>query len=148
VQTRYGFVSNSSSTNFIVIAAGKQTAQTPTSTYIIGEEGHSTFGWAFNKYDDVHSKINFAWIQAKYAEKDHPEWMKMLEVVIAEAFQANSIECKLSLEFDEENKRYAYIDHQSAYCDDKNCEMFDSMENLEQFLFCPNSYIQGGNDNT
>lgn len=72
----------------------------------------------------------------------------MLEVVIAEAFQANSIECKLSLEFDEENKRYAYIDHQSAYCDDKNCEMFDSMENLEQFLFCPNSYIQGGNDNT
>jgi hypothetical protein len=43
--------------------------------------------------------------------------------------------------------RFAYIDHQSAACEGENTEIFDSAEDLERFIFCPESYIQGGNDN-
>lgn len=40
-----------------------------------------------------------------------------------------------------------YIDHQSSAVEDQNIEMFESMEDLEKFLFSPDSYIETGNDN-
>lgn len=43
--------------------------------------------------------------------------------------------------------KYGYIDHSSSACEDQNLEMFETEENLKNFLFNNSSYIQNDNDN-
>lgn len=73
------------------------------------------------------------------------EWLEMLNSVIQEYTGCESVVCDITTEYDNEDKEDAYIDHQSAFPD--NTEMFDSRQNLVNFIFNNSSFIQGGNDN-
>ena len=141
MKIRNGFVSNSSSSSFIVIGNKPITNVKLNENFVIGKYGECEFGWEFIKYDDMDSRINFAYLQARHKE----EWMIMLYDVLRK-YGAVNIECILSDDWNS-GGRWAYIDHQSAACEGMNTEMFDNDESLEQFLFANNSYIQGGNDN-
>ena len=136
MKTRHGFVSNSSSSSFIVI--GTRDFEHPTnyidSTYTVFENGTTDFGWDVTTYRGMDTRINFAWLQAKY----NPSWMEMLEEVMKE-----HLGCSEIVEIDADG----YIDHQSAACEGENTEMFETRETLARFLFSPDSCIEGGNDN-
>jgi hypothetical protein len=76
------------------------------------------------------------------------EWREMLEEVIKENTGAIDIDWRISTDYHPpEGYTWAYIDHQSAACEGSNTEMFNSRDDLKNFLFCPDSLIQTGNDN-
>lgn len=139
---RQGFVSNSSSSSFIVIGDGSVSIRSLPVDFIIGEEGHCEFGWDVDEWYDFESKLNFAYLQSTH----NYQWRQMLLKVLRDRGAVN-ISCCLSEDYGRDGKKWAYIDHQSAACEGMNTEMFDSEEELIKFLFCPQSYIQGGNDN-
>jgi len=74
--------------------------------------------------------------------------MKMLNRVLKRYLKVKNIHWDgVSLEYNEKTKDYCYIDHQSSATEGMNTEIFDSEDQLKNFLFSSNSYIQGGNDN-
>lgn len=151
MKIRSGFVSNSSSSSFILIASGKVTPPALPANFTIGEAGCHEFGWQQAVYMDFESKVNFAYLQAQYAQKDaNDQWMIMLQDILRKCGVEAIAVSVISGDYDDENYedcKWAYIDHQSAYCDGQNCEMFDSSDSLRSFLFHPRSYIQCDNDN-
>lgn len=141
MKIRNGFVSNSSSSSFIVISEDESTYRPPTlsANFFIGDDGRNDFGWQDERYWDFESKLNFAFLQAKAASEDNNDnWTDMLWVVLGECG---------AIEIDEDMDKWSHIDHQSAYCEGENCEMFESEEQLRNFLFNTSSYIQCENDN-
>lgn len=169
MKIRSGFVSNSSSSSFIVIGfvaddnKMKNLRKRFEGTVLVVDKnfGHARFGWETEKYHDMGSKIIFSYIQAisliedvrnvddKFKAKAE-DWLKMLEKVIKDNLGVREIEWKLTtiLDLEESNGKYhAYIDHQSASYEGMNTQMFDSEEELTRFLFNNDSYIQTGNDN-
>lgn len=142
MKMRNGFVSNSSSSSFIVISDGPIFTGPISSDLIIGEDGHCEFGWEFERWYDFESKLNFAYLQSQH----NNEWRQMLLKVLRDRGAINISSC-LSEDYGRDGKKWAYIDHQSSAWEGMNTEMFDSEEQLIKFLFCPQSYIQGGNDN-
>ena len=175
MKIRNGFVSNSSSSSFIVFGKDLENNRDTfgflnmkpeklyswSDTYTIRlelpfPEAEYEFGWAFERYYYVKDKINFAIIQALDSGDKKWEYKEMLRKVLQKQLDR---ECKehpvLDLRIDY-NRFYwdsisegnnAYIDHQSAAHEGENLEIFESEEVLENFLFNRNSYIQGGNDN-
>jgi hypothetical protein len=154
MKIRSGFVSNSSSSSYIVIADstnpmtnGLWQREYPLSTldvrYIGGKR---KFGWEVEHSGDFPSKLWFAYMQAVYAKR--PEWVKMLEEVITEVIpHIEKIVWPVNFQ-DWKSEDYGYIDHQSAaYEDGINTEMFDDPNTLKKFLFHPYSYIKTDNDN-
>ena len=138
MKKRIGFVSNSSSSSFIVIGTGKDESyivkQAAAEGYIIfGSQGETEFGWGPAVITDVFSRINFARIQAE----NKPEWQEMLDDVIRQETDCDAICWEVD----------GYIDHQSAAHEGENIEMFDSKDMLRRFLFCSDSFIQLDNDN-
>lgn len=142
MKVRKGFVSNSSSSSFIVINAENGHEYPKMEGSVLGTIGETEFGWGEYVLDDVWSRINFAWVQAGYLGK-----MEMLESVIKRCLNMNEIEWALSKEYDEPGKIWAYIDHQSSAAEGENTEMFDSEQMLEDFLFGVGSSIHLDNDN-
>ena len=140
---RNGFVSNSSSSSFVVIGKEVSSNTKLPNDYVVGASGECEFGWDFVKYDDIDDRINFAYIQAGCKD----DWMYMLEELL-KAHGVQEFESRITNEWDcEGDEVYGYIDHQSAACEGENTEIFDSPEILERFIFCVDSFIQGGNDN-
>lgn len=153
MKTRHGFVSNSSSSSFIVIADGE--LENPTNHYrdsgepykIFANGGEYEFGWQREEYSDAASKINFAYIQATIMDSrgGDRKYQSMVEDAIVEyygascAYDAYQPSCTYGLG--------PYIDHASSASECENMEMFKSPEALKQFLFCSGSYIQNSNDN-
>jgi hypothetical protein len=162
MKVRNGFVSNSSSSSFIVIGDGKPSQQQcypeiegRPGEFIVGLYGETSFGWDHREYSTSWDRVNFAWIQAQYcADKtrgiNRPERMEMLTRVIKEYTGAKEVSSVIDLAFDGPEGPYnvwGYIDHQSSADESMNLEMFENDETLARFLFSPDSYIQGDNDN-
>lgn len=151
MKTRIGFVSNSSSSSFIVIANVKGSYFPPSlpANFTLGEYGEKEFGWQQERYSDFYSKINFAYIQARAAQDaGNNDWMTMISTVLQACGVVNLL-VSIVTSYDYDGPDWAYIDHASAYCKDQaqNCEMFDSEEELRNFLFNSESYIENDNDN-
>lgn len=143
MKIRLGFVSNSSSSSFVVIDADKGYVKISRSL-VFGNKGETEFGWGPAELDDVHSRINFAYLQA--FDLKHRD---MLEKVIHKHSGADGeITWNLTDDWDpKDGKRHGYVDHQSAACEGENLEIFESEKSLKDFLFGVGSKIVLDNDN-
>ena len=142
MKIREGFVSNSSSSSFVGIGTSGEkqeiNLEEDSTWYIIGEQGETEFGWGPYKIKDIHSRINFAYIQATAIE--HQGWQDMLEEVLRENLNLR-IDCCITSDWSKSAssnsskyvKEYGYIDHQSSATEGENIEIFDSKENLYNF---------------
>lgn len=170
MKVRNGFVSNSSSSSFIVIS--DEDLEIPEfynqvkKNLVIPNDfgGNFQFGWEKIRYSHFNDKLNWAYLQAQYASTAGAPgkkeiYLQMLEEVLKEVFGINEVKVNLLVEdysrnydedYDEEGNDiiYGYIDHQSTLAEDpENKRIFQTKEMLKNFLLSSKSFIQGGNDN-
>lgn len=139
MKNREGFVTNSSSSSFIVVKHSDYNKVLGNGIdLIIGEVGETEFGWSEHYYHNFYDKLNFAYMQTTYSNYDGTGWKNMLVRVLKESGFNNIF---VPLNFD------GYIDHASSATEGANTEMFDTEEALADFLFNEESYIRTDNDN-
>lgn len=169
MKVRAGFVSNSSSSSFVVIAEGGEEEKIPERALnpegelpIPNDFGHYSFGWETITYTDILDRINFTLCQIMYLSddssfppKENTEAQEVFDTFM-EVLKDGGIKPKLIISEEDAKKEgqfiYAmsfdfYIDHQSSAIEGKNTEILDSYESMYDFIFRKGSYIQGGNDN-
>ncbi len=148
MKTRQGFISNSSSSSYIIIGNQEEyitpqefiTEFTKEGVLIVDSTiGETEFGWGPNQIYGMGSRIIFSYIQTDYG--CNIERLTLLEKVIREYTNISKIIWNIDSNGDDEEKDWAYIDQQSSYIEDRNLEMFDSKEKMKNFLFNKNSYI-------
>ena len=145
MKTRLSFVSNSSSTSFVVI--GKQDPiKYPVSQVVSNADfGETEFGWGPDVVYGAGSLINFAFIQTDYGR--NPARLEILERVIKEHLGDIEIIWEISEDAECMSKQWGYIDHASSHAEGQNLEIFESDAVLKHFLFSPDSKIVLDNDN-
>ena len=170
MKVRSGFVSNSSSSSFVVIAK-KRDKEIPipiafSDTLKIPRNlsGETDFGSSGGKYSDFDSKLNFLILQALYA--DDIDYLSLIYQILRQKFGNIDIKNNLRRDFvdfdDEEDNseeldklHFGFIDHQSigggflelfegSPEDKKKSLVFrvDSLvEKMYNFLFMRDSYL-------
>lgn len=169
MKTRNGFVSNSSSSSFVVIAK-KRDKEIPipvtfSNTLMIPRNlsGETDFGSNGGKYSDFDSKLNFLMLQALYA--DDIDYVSFIYQILKQKFGNIDIKNNLRrdfVDFDDEDDseeldklHFGFIDHQSvgggfleffegSPDDVKKSLVFrvDSLvEKMYNFLFMRDSYL-------
>lgn len=160
MKVRFSFVSNSSSSSFVTVVRGRldiPALPNCDSQYWDLEEscisipqtfgGKREFGWEQEISSDFGSKLNWAILQANAtSDESREELYAMIDNVLSRNFHLSKTPCfKSNLRYDYNNdENLGYIDHQSI---GSGMEIFDSEEELEYFLFCPQSHIETDNDN-
>ena len=169
MKIRIDFVSNSSSSSFIVITdsgkmAEKKEISAEADQIVVPslEMGEACFGWQTEKYYDFWSKLNWCAIVVltkKGLEEDETSDEKLKDEVSKPWFRANEMENMLKsvcvkfgydVVLAEQSKDYCdfYIDHQSNIVEEPdNARMFASEKTLHDFLLNDGSYIDNSNDN-
>jgi len=156
VKYRHGFISNSSSSSYIIIGNSSYDRLDPlynrnSNTFdpsLITKSDFIEFGWGPYTVQDVQARIVFTMIQVEamirnpYGYDEFKGWKtpegQMLIEVIKEVSDLQLI-WKLP--------SGAYIDHQSRADEDRNIEMFKDKETLKQWIYCNDSKIVLDNDN-
>ena len=146
MKTRTGFVSNSSSSSFIVINAktGHNFPNWDSHLIVDSSFGETEFGWGPETITGIGSRVIFAYFQAKYDNND--KWIKMLENCITSNTDVETIEWKVNID-DWDSEDHGYIDHASCACEGENTEMFGGPALLRDFIFGKGSKIVLDNDN-
>ena len=140
MKIRIGFVSNSSSTSFVVIGrsgtlempSGDNERICVTGSYQFGRSGYTRH---------TKGRIAFAWMQAQYQKRD--DWITMIKEVVKKV-TGLELACLVDPFADHCVSSYSYIDHQSI---GESNEIFSSIDELKAFLFDKDSCIKMGDDN-
>ena len=153
MKIRNGFISNSSSSSFIIIGNKKKVypkLNNEGQLIINGEWANLRFGWTPEIHSIFLSRIVFTYIQAYYLKEynKQPEYLEQLDKVLFKYIPNLKEVIWKNIEMEDAlHPNFAYIDHQSASYEGENIEMFESDEKLASFLFCTDSYIKTDNDN-
>lgn len=133
------FVSNSSSSSFIVVGNSLKK-----NTVSLRPWKHGDLEFDYGNWSDCDSKLNFLMIQRGYT--DNPTMTYMLKD-FCEKYNIDYDEYEKYIEHCMENNwsdNYpeAYIDHQSvAYENSEIYDIFNSLENIERFVFDDTSIL-------
>jgi hypothetical protein len=156
MKTRTGFVSNSSSSSFVVISEKEVTpltydtykAEYKGAQFILGRDGKKTFGCENEIYDMFRDKINWAALQAVYQNSmGNGHYIGLINRALVKlGYKEEDIIWEYLIG---DRKTFkAYIDHQSTFDESpENDKIFDSDDTLMRFLLNNDSYIRSGSDN-
>ena len=145
MKIRAGFVSNSSSSSFIVV--GLKTDYDYSDYEYNLSSGVCEFGWGPERLFDITSRINWVMVLAK-TEEDFNLIERVLKSVLKKKQYKKDFNFFKDRLLNHDGKlndyTYAYIDHQSK-CDTEN--LFKDENKMKAFIFNEDSFIQLDNDN-
>jgi hypothetical protein len=154
MKNRTGFVSNSSSSSFLVIVREPYTVIPALKSHVFvgsSKSGTHQFDWGPETHYDEGSKMLFAYMQTQYRmevnKKEGERWLDMLNKVIREELKVDRVKWHLHMDYDLGEEDTAYIDHQSNAAASANMDLFADEQTLKYFLFNPGSRIVEDNDN-